>query len=102
MAPEQLMGEPLDVRVDLFAAGVVLYECLTGRRPHDADSPMGMVSKVLTEAAIPPHEIAPDVPVPLSLLIARALSKDPAQRPRSAAEMYEELARVADVPSAAA
>ena len=102
MAPEQLMGQTLDARADLFAAGVVLYECLTGRRPHDADSAMGLVSKVLTEAAVPPHEIAPDVPVPLSLLIARALAKDPADRPRSAAEMYEELARVAEGTAAAA
>jgi serine/threonine-protein kinase len=94
MAPEQLMGEPLDARVDLFAAGVVLYECLTGRRPHDADTPMALVSKVLTETAPPPHEVAPDVPLPLSLLVARALAKDRAERPQTATEMYEELARV--------
>ncbi len=102
MAPEQLMGEPLDPRVDLFAAGVVLYECLTGRRPHEADTAMALVSKVLTEPVVPPHEVAPDVPLALSLLVARALARDPAERPRSAAEMYEELARVAEGTSAAA
>ncbi|MGH7517500.1 MAG: protein kinase domain-containing protein [Gemmatimonadales bacterium] len=96
MAPEQLMGEPLDPRVDLFAAGVVLYECLTGRRPHDADTPMALVSKVLTEPVVPAHEVAPEVPVALSLLVARALAKSPAERPRSAAEMYEELARLGE------
>ncbi len=96
MAPEQLIGEPLDPRVDLFAAGVVLYECLTGRRPHDADTPMALVSKVLTEPVVPPHEVAPDVPVALSLLVARALAKNPAERPRSAGEMYEELARLGE------
>jgi HAMP domain-containing protein len=95
MAPEQLMGEPIDHRVDLFAAGVVLYECLTGRRPHEGDTPMALVSKVLTEVVVPPHEVAADVPQALSQLVARSLARDPAERPRSAAEMYEELARIA-------
>jgi serine/threonine-protein kinase len=95
MAPEQLMGEPIDHRVDLFAAGVVLYECLTGRRPHEGESPMALVSKALTERVTPPHEVAADVPQMLSLLVTRALARDPAARPRSAAEMYDELARIA-------
>jgi HAMP domain-containing protein/predicted Ser/Thr protein kinase len=95
MAPEQLMGEAIDHRVDLFAAGVVLYECLTGRRPHEAETPMALVSRVLTERATPAHEVAPNVPAPLSLLVARLLARDPAERPRNAAEAYEELARVA-------
>jgi serine/threonine-protein kinase len=102
MAPEQLMGEPLTPRVDLFAAGVVLYECLTGRRPHEAESPMALVSKVLTEPIVPPHEVAADVPLALSLLVARALARDPAERPRGAGEMYEELARVGEGSPAAA
>ena len=95
MAPEQLMGEPIDHRVDLFAAGVVLYECLTGRRPHEGDTPMALVSKVLTEVVVPPHEVAADIPQALSQLVARSLARDPAERPRSAAEMYEALARIA-------
>ena len=95
MAPEQLMGEPIDHRVDLFAAGVVLYECLTGHRPHEGETPMALVSKVLTEVVVPPHEVAADVPQALSRLVARALARDPAERPRSAGEMYEELARIA-------
>jgi serine/threonine-protein kinase len=94
MAPEQLMGEPIDHRVDLFAAGVVLYECLTGRRPHEGDTPMALVSKVLTEVVVPPHEVAADIPQALSQLVARSLARDPAERPRSAAEMYEALARI--------
>ena len=102
MAPEQLMGEPLDQRVDLFAAGVVLYECLTGRRPHEAESPMALVSKVLTEPIVPPHEVTPDVPLALSLLVARALARNPADRPRGAGEMYDELARVGEGTPAAA
>jgi len=96
MAPEQLMGQPLDQRVDLFAAGVVLYECLTGRRPHEADTPMALVSKVLTEPIVPPHEVAPDVPQALSLLVTRALARNPADRPRGAGEMYDELARIGE------
>ncbi|HEU5169607.1 MAG TPA: protein kinase [Gemmatimonadales bacterium] len=96
MAPEQLMGEALDPRVDLYGVGVVLYECLTGRRPHDADTAMAMVTKVLTERPVPPHEVAPEVPDGLSALIVRALAKERDERPRSAGEMYEELVRVTE------
>jgi predicted Ser/Thr protein kinase/HAMP domain-containing protein len=102
MAPEQLMGGALDHRVDLFAAGVVLYECLAGRRPHEAETPMALVSKVLTEPVVPPHEFAQEIPLALSLLVARALAKDPGERPRSAGEMYEELVRVGEAAPAAA
>jgi serine/threonine protein kinase len=73
----------------------VLYECLTGHRPHEGDTPMAVVSKVLTEPVTPPHEVAADVPHALSLLVARCLARDPAARPRSAAEMYEALAGIA-------
>jgi len=73
-----------------------LYECLTGRRPHEADTPMALVSKVLTEPIVPPHEVAPDVPQALSLLVTRALARNPADRPRGAGEMYDELARIGE------
>jgi hypothetical protein len=60
------------------------------------------VSKVLTEPIVPPHEVAPDVPLALSLLVARALARDPAERPRGAGEMYDELVRVGEGTPAAA
>jgi serine/threonine-protein kinase len=85
MAPEQLLGEPLDARADLYAVGVVLYECLTGRRPHDADSPMALVGLKLSQDPVPPHEVAPGVPVALSRVVVRVLARDREARPPSAA-----------------
>jgi serine/threonine-protein kinase len=55
MAPEQLLDDNVDARADIFAAGVVLYECLTGRRPVEASSPAAIVGKLLGPPAVPPH-----------------------------------------------
>jgi HAMP domain-containing protein len=96
MAPEQLLGEPLDARADLYAVGVVLYECLTGRRPHDADSPMALVGLKLSQDPVPPHEVAPGVPVALSRVVVRVLARDREARPPSAAALHEELAHAGD------
>ncbi len=91
MAPEQLLGEPLDARTDLYAVGVVLYECLTGRRPHQADSSMALIGVKLAQEPVPPHEVAPDVPVALSRVVMRVLARDPDARPATAAALHEEL-----------
>ena len=94
MPPEQLLGEEIDVRADLYAAGVVLYECLTGKMPHDADTPIALISKVLDETPRPPRELQADIPAALSDLVMRALSKDREQRPRTALEFHDALDRV--------
>ena len=59
MAPEQLMDGPVDARVDIYAAGVVLYECLTGHRPVDGSSPHVLMARMLSSAIRPPHEVNP-------------------------------------------
>ena len=94
MAPEQLLGEEIDARADLYAAGVVLYECLTGKMPHTADTPIALITKVLEETPRPPRELQSDIPAAMSDLVMRALSKDREQRPRTALEFHDALDRV--------
>jgi serine/threonine-protein kinase len=94
MSPEQLLGDDLDGRADLYAAGVVLYECLTGRTPFVADSPMVLISKVLEEQPAAPMSINGEVPRSLNDLVLRTMSKDRDARPRNAAELHDLLAQV--------
>jgi CheY-like chemotaxis protein len=95
MAPEQLAGDPVDGRSDLYAVGVVMYECLTGRRPIDADSLFQLVARVLEMKPIPPADIVKEIPLALSDLVLRLLDKDRNQRPKSAAELAELLVALA-------
>jgi CheY-like chemotaxis protein len=94
MSPEQLLGEDVDGRSDLYSAGVVLYECLTGRLPFEAASPITLIAKLLHDDAEPPATLNPDVPTPLSDLILHLLAKQPEQRPRSAGELAKQLAQL--------
>lgn len=96
MAPEQLLGEDVDARVDIYAVGVVIYECLTGRTPHTADNPMVLVSRVLDQPPVPPHELVPDIPRRLSDAILAALHRDRRKRPKSASELYDSLSATED------
>ena len=95
MAPEQLLGEQLDFRVDLYATGVVLFEALTGRTPFVAESPVTLVAKQLEESPPSPADLNRDVPKQLAALVLRTLSKDPADRPQSAVELFEALDAIA-------
>ncbi len=91
MAPEQLLGDAVDFRADLYAAACVLFECLTGRTPFVADSPITLVAKQLEEAPPSPASLNAAVPDALATLILRTLSKDPNERPPSAAALHDEL-----------
>ena len=91
MAPEQLLGDELDVRADLYATGVVLYECLVGQVPHRADTLMTLIAKVLEEEVPAPAAIHPEVPRALSDLVMWTLAKDRQQRPATAAELHARL-----------
>ncbi|MFI5280938.1 MAG: protein kinase, partial [Gemmatimonadales bacterium] len=95
MAPEQLLGDKVDFRVDLYATGCVLFECLTGRTPFVADSPITLVAKQLEELPPSPATLNGEVPEVLAALILRALSKDPDKRPPSAAALHDELDAIA-------
>jgi hypothetical protein len=91
MAPEQLKGERLDVRVDVFAFGVVLYEYACGINPFAAESPLGMAARVLESNAAPLEGICPDLPVHLAAVIERCLRKVPGERYGSAIELVGAL-----------
>jgi HAMP domain-containing protein/predicted Ser/Thr protein kinase len=84
MSPEQLRGDELDARADLYSAGVVLYESLTGKLPHVADTPGALIGKVLSETPVPPRQSVAEVSPALSAIIMQALSKDRELRPRTA------------------
>src|SRR5207249_8556113 len=93
--PEQARGEKkLDARVDVFALGCVLYRCLAGAPPFEADHVVAVLAKILLEDPPPLEGRCPEAPAALVELITRMLLKDPAARPRSAADVEAELARI--------
>jgi HAMP domain-containing protein/sensor domain CHASE-containing protein/predicted Ser/Thr protein kinase len=94
MAPEQLLGDNIDERADLYSAGVVLYECLTGKMPHTAQTPITLITKVLEETPTPPRELQSDIPAALSDLVMRVLSKNREDRPKNALELHDALDRL--------
>lgn len=93
MAPEQLLGEDIDERADLYATGVVLFECLTGQLPFHADTLVAKIAKVLGED--PPSLSAFDgIPQALATLITRLLARQRETRPASAQELLQLLDQV--------
>ncbi len=91
MAPEQLAGKPVDRRADIYAAGVVLWECLAGRRLFRADSEVETFNLVLQNKILRPSTLWPEVPPELDEIVLRALSLDPDLRFATAAEFAEAL-----------
>ena len=89
MSPEQASDLPLDWRTDLFSLGSVLYECCTGRPAFHAATSYGMVRKIVDTSPPPANQINHDVPDWLAELIAKLLSKDPAQRFESAEQVHQ-------------
>jgi serine/threonine-protein kinase len=97
MAPEQARGaSDLDLRIDIWAVGVTLYEALTGALPFDAADYGTMIGQLMTEAPTPPRRIRPDIPEALEDVIMRALSKDRDARYRCCEELVEALVPFAD------
>ena len=81
MAPEQLQGEPITHRVDIFSYGVTAYELLTGQKPFPGDTPMEILSKQLDRSGlVPPRQLNPDVPANLEQIILRCLEREPDKR----------------------
>jgi serine/threonine protein kinase/Flp pilus assembly protein TadD len=91
MPPEQLRGEPADPRNDIYAAGCVLYEAVTGHRPFsDTHSPL-LVDSILNKSPASPRSWKPQLPASLEYVILKALEKAPIGRYQSAAEMLSDL-----------
>jgi serine/threonine protein kinase len=92
MAPEQISGAgSVDGRADIYAAGVVLYEAVTGEQPFHAPSMFDLMRAHVEQAPPSPRVLRPDLPVSLEQIILTALAKDPAQRFQSAAAMAQAL-----------
>ncbi|WP_245916591.1 Stk1 family PASTA domain-containing Ser/Thr kinase [Nocardioides gansuensis] len=95
LAPELVVDGRADARADVYAVGVVLYELLTGRKPHDGESPIQVAYKHVHEDVPPPSEAVPDLPDYVDALVARATSRDRSQRPADAGVLLHQVHRVA-------
>ena len=91
MSPEQALGQPLDSRSDLFAAGLILYELLTGKAPYKADTAIASLMKRTSERAIPASDVDAEVPASLSLIASRCLERDRRDRYQSASDLRSDL-----------
>ena len=91
MAPEQLLGQPIDGRADIYAAGAVLYECLTARVVFEAPTLPALMVKHLEEEPQHPRVFNADVPDELAEVVLKALSKEAEDRYQTANEMYQAL-----------
>jgi serine/threonine-protein kinase len=94
MAPEQLFGEAVDARADLYAVGAVLFECVTGRPVYDAPSAMALLSRHLVQKPPDPSTLNPDVSPALAKVVLRALARRPEDRWASAADLLHALEAV--------
>ncbi|MDT7789300.1 MAG: eukaryotic-like serine/threonine-protein kinase, partial [Pseudonocardiales bacterium] len=94
LSPEQARGESVDGRSDVYAAGCVLFELLTGEPPFTGDSPVAVAYQHVREDPKPPSQLNPKVSPQLDAIVLKAMSKGPANRYQSAAEMRADLVRV--------
>jgi non-specific serine/threonine protein kinase len=91
MSPEQVEGQPVDHRTDLFSLGVILYELATGVRPFAGASQAALMSSILRDAPRPLSELRSDLPAGLARVVRRCLEKDPSQRIQDARDFAAEL-----------
>ena len=96
MSPEQIRGEAVDARSDLYSVGVSLYELVTGRRPFQASANYSIMAAHLQEAPPPPAGLKPDLPATLNEVILMALAKDPGRRFQSAQAFRNALKSIGD------
>ena len=94
MSPEQLRGEPLDGRSDLFSLGALLYNLVAGRPPFEGSDPAAIFAQTLYKEPAPLSELAPAAPSSLDRVLAHALAKNANERYRSALELIEDLRAV--------
>ncbi len=93
LSPEQARGERVDARSDLYSAGCLLYELLTGRPPFTGDSPVAIAYQHVRENPIPPSRVDPEIPGWADAIVLKAMAKDPADRYQSAGDMRNDIQR---------
>jgi serine/threonine protein kinase len=91
MAPEQVQGERLDARADVFAMGIVLYRITTGKHPFKSDNPAATIRNILSDGTVLPSQVRPGYPPLLEQVVLKALARDRTERFASAREMMEAL-----------
>ncbi len=91
MSPEQLQGEPIDSRTDIFSLGVVLYEMATGRRPFRGRTPIAVASSILKDKPKPLRELRKELPTELGRIIGQCLEVKAGKRYQSAAQLRADL-----------
>jgi len=94
MSPEQVRGESLDARSDVYAMGILMYEVFCGKRPFESDALTAILGAHLTEIPRPPIEARPEIGAELNAIILRCLEKDRKNRYANAGELLEALDRL--------
>jgi predicted Ser/Thr protein kinase len=92
MAPEQVLGHPIDARTDLYAMGVVFFRLITAALPFKGETPFDMAQSQVSDAPMKATDVRPDLPAWVDEILSRALAKEPADRFQSAAEFRKALA----------
>lgn len=93
MSPEQAMGKSVDKLTDIYSVAAIMYEMLTGQRPFQAEDTDKLLEMIAFKAPLPPHDVHDEIPVVLSQIIMKAMSKRPERRYQSAGDMAEDLRR---------
>ena len=91
LSPEQIRGESVDARTDVFSLGIVLFEMLAGRRPFDGRTSADVMSAILNQDAPALGAVRPDAPPQLAWLVRRCLAKDPDRRVQTSLDVRNEL-----------
>jgi beta-lactam-binding protein with PASTA domain len=94
LAPEQVLSGDADARTDVYAAGIMLFELLTGCQPYQAGTPLAVAYRHVNEAVPPPSSVVPGLPPRLDALVADATDRDPARRPSDADRFHAVVGEV--------
>jgi serine/threonine protein kinase len=97
MAPEQIAGEKVDSRADLYSLGVIIYQMFTGQRVFEADTPYTLALKQLKDQPQRPREINPQLPESIEKIILKCLKKNPEERYQSAVEIINDFKKASSV-----